>query len=220
VEVIESFFNAVNLPATALLILVLLYWSLVIFGMLDLGIFHFDIHIDPSSPTDGLPDIGSAAAGFGGTLKAVLGFFYLGRIPTMILVSVFALVFWLATIYTNQYFNPTAELERAVLLWGPVMIGSLLVTKVLFWPCLSFFDEMATNHGELENTLVGKMATVTTSEVTETFGQVTIEQQGPPIVLNARAAAMDRYTKGEVVQILSHDSQSNTYLIVAVGGKK
>jgi hypothetical protein len=72
----------------------------------------------------------------------------------------------------------------------------------------------------MENTLVGKLATVATSEVTETFGQVVIEQQGPPIVLNARAAPLDRFTRGQVVQILSHDSQTNTYLIAASGGKK
>jgi hypothetical protein len=220
VEVIESFFNSVNLPATALLILVLIYWSLVIFGMLDLSVFDFDVHVDSGTPTDSLPDIGSAAAGFGGTLKAVLGFFYLGRIPTMILLSAFALVFWLATVYTNQFFNPAAELQRGMMLWAPVMAVSLIMTKLLFWPCLSFFDEIATNHGELENTLIGKMATVTTSEVTESFGQVTIEQQGPPIVLNARTAAMDRFNRGEIVQILSHDSHTNTYLIAAVGGKK
>lgn len=219
-DVISSFFNAVNLPATVLLILVLFYWSLVIFGMLDLGVFDFDWNYETSAPTDGVPDVASASAGFGGALKAVLGFFYLGRVPTMILMSAFALVFWLVTVYSNQYFNPAAQLERAVFLWAPVMAGSLILTKLLFWPCLSFFDEMATNHSELENTLVGKMATVTTSEVTETFGQITIEQQGPPIVLNARAAAMDRFAKGEVVKILSHDSQSNTYLIAAVGGKK
>ncbi|MBL8854187.1 MAG: hypothetical protein JNK57_09465 [Planctomycetaceae bacterium] len=219
-DVISSFFNAVNLPATVLLILVLFYWSLVIFGMLDLGVFDFDWNYETSAPTDGVPDVASASAGFGGALKAVLGFFYLGRVPTMILVSAFALIFWTATVSTNLYLNEAAELSRGLLLWAPIMLGSLLLTKVFFWPFLSFFDEMATNHSELENTLVGKMATVTTSEVTETFGQITIEQQGPPIVLNARAAAMDRFAKGEVVKILSHDSQSNTYLIAAVGGKK
>lgn len=219
-DVIQSFFNPVNLPATALLILVLLYWSLVIFGMLDLGVFDFDWNIEPSVPTDGVPDIAGASAGLGGGFKAVLGFFYLGRVPTTILVSVFALVFWAFTVYTNLYFNPSALLVRGMMLWVPLMLGSLVLTKAFFWPFLRFFDEMATNHGELENTLVGKMATVTTSEVTETFGQITIEQQGPPIVLNARAAAMDRFARGEVVKILSHDSQSNTYLIAAVGGKK
>jgi hypothetical protein len=219
-DALSSFFNAVNLPATMLLILVLFYWSLVIFGMLDLGVFDFDWNFEPTAPTDGVPDISSATVGVGGAFKALLGFFYLGRVPTMFLVSVFALIFWTATVSTNLYLNPNAEMSRGLWLWAPIMAGSLILSKVFFWPFLAFFDEMTKNHGELENTLVGKMATVSTSEVTETFGQITIEQQGPPIVLNARAAAMDRFAKGEVVQILSHDSQSNTYLIAAVGGKK
>ena len=109
-DVISSFFNAVNLPATVLLILVLFYWSLVIFGMLDLGVFDFDWNYETSAPTDGVPDVASASAGFGGALKAVLGFFYLGRVPTMILMSAFSLVFWLLRVYSNQYFNPAIQL--------------------------------------------------------------------------------------------------------------
>jgi hypothetical protein len=220
VDVIANYFNAVNLPATLLLMVVMLYWLLVIFGTLDLGALDFELSWDVANPTEGVPDVGSAAAGAGGTLKAVLGFFYLGRVPTMALLSVFALILWLATVVVNQTYNPQAELLRAALLWPPVIGGSLLLTKLVFWPLLPIFDEMHRRHGDLDNTLVGKQATVTTSEVTETFGQVVIEHQGPPIVLNARAAAMDRFIKGDVVQILSHDSSSNTYLIAAVGGKK
>jgi hypothetical protein len=220
VDVIASYFNAVNLPATLLLIVVMLYWLLVIFGTLDLGTLDLDLGWDIVNPTDGVPDVGSAAAGTGGILKGVLGFFYLGRVPTMAVLSVFALIFWLATMLINQSYNPQAELLRGALLWPPVVSGSLLLTKLILWPLLPLFDEMHRRHGELDNTLVGKQATVMTSEVTETFGQIVIEQHGPPIVLNARAAPLDRFTKGQVVQILSHDSNSNTYLITAVGGKK
>jgi hypothetical protein len=220
VEVIATYFNAVNLPATVLLLLVTLYWLMVIFGAFDLGALDFDLGWEPVSPTDGVPDIAGAAAGAGGLFKAVLGFFYLGRVPTIALLSVFALIFWLGTVLINQWINPTADVLRGILSWAPVALGSLLLTRLVFWPLLPLFDEMHRRHGEIENTLVGKLATVATSEVTETFGQVVIEQQGPPIVLNARAAPLDRFTRGQVVQILSHDSQTNTYLIAASGGKK
>lgn len=219
-EVIAAYFNVVNLPATVLLLLVTLYWLLVIFGAFDFGSLDLDLGWEPPAPTDGIPDISGAAAGAGGLFKAVLGFFYLGRVPTIALLSVFALVFWLGTVLINQAYNPEADWLRGVLSWGPIALGSLLLTKLVFWPLLPLFDEMHRRHGELENTLVGKLATVSTSEVTETFGQVVIEQQGPPIVLNVRAAPLDRFTRGQVVKILSHDSQTNTYLIAASGGKK
>ncbi len=219
-EVIATYFNAVNLPATILLLLIMLYWLMVIFGAFDLGALDFDLGWEPVSPTEGVPDIGSAAAGAGGLFKAVLGFFYLGRVPTIALLSVFALIFWLGTVLINQAYNPQADWVRGMLSWAPIALGSLLLTKLVLWPMLPLFDEMHRRHGELENTLVGKLATVATSEVTESFGQVVIEQQGPPIVLNARAAPLDRFTRGQVVQILSHDSQTNTYLIAASGGKK
>lgn len=219
-EVLATYFNAVNLPATVLLLLVTLYWLLVIFGAFDLGSLDLDWGWEASVPTDGVPDIGGAAAGAGGVFKAVLGFFYLGRVPTIALLSVFALIFWLGTVLINQAYNPEADLVRGMLSWAPISLGSLLLTRLIFWPMLPLFDEMHRRHGELENTLVGKLATVSTSEVTETFGQVMIEQQGPPIVLNARAAPLDRFVQGQVVQILSHDSQTNTYLIAASGGKK
>lgn len=219
-EVIATYFNAVNLPATILLLLLMLYWLMVIFGPFDFGALDFDLGWEPVSPTEGVPDIGSAAAGAGGLFKAVLGFFYLGRVPTIALLSVFALIFWLGTVLINQSYNPQADWIRGMLSWAPIALGSLLLTKLVLWPMLPLFDEMHRRHGELENTLVGKLATVATSEVTENFGQIVIEQQGPPIVLNARAAPLDRFTQGQVVQILSHDSQTNTYLIAASGGKK
>ncbi len=219
-DVIATFFNAANLPATVLLLLISFYWLLVILGLFDLELFDFDLSSEPASGGDGITDLTTAAAGAGGIFKAVLGFFYLGRVPMMILLSGFALIFWVVTTISNHYFNPEGEVWLMLYTWVPTMIGSLLLTKLVFWPMAPLFDELHKPTPEMVNTLIGKVGTVTTSEVTESFGQIAIEQQGPPIVLNVRAASMDRFTRGDAVQIVSHDSNNNTYLIASVGGKK
>jgi len=216
-EVIASYFNAVNFPATVLLLLVLAYWLLVVVGVAGLEFLDFG-GLQP--PELGDPsDLVSGVEGAGGLLKAVLAFFYMGRVPTMVLLSVFALVFWLVTVMTNQYFNPHGDPVGLLYTWVPTMVGSLLLTKLIFWPMLPLFDQLNQSSHEVENTLIGKQAMVTTSQVTERFGQVTIEQDGPPIVLNVRARPLDSFAKGDVVQIDSYEPTDHTYLVVPCGEK-
>ena len=218
-EEIFTYFAWVNLPATALLILVVAYWSLVVLGLADLGGFDLDLG-GGEPPVDASLGAGAAASSAGGLFPAVLGFFYLGRVPTMLLLSIFSVCFWLASVYGNSWLNPEHEIAGFVWLWPSTVAVSLLATKIIFWPLLTFFDEVGRPHTPPANTLVGKLAVVSTSEVTDQFGQISVEQQGPPIVLNARAASMDRFQRGETVVIVSHDPDNNTYMISPCGEKK
>jgi hypothetical protein len=198
-EFIMEILRPVNLPATLLLGFVVAYWLMVILGAVGVDSLDIDTDVDA--------DVGSG----GGPLMAAFEFFYLGEVPLTILFSIFALLFWIVTIISNHYFNANWSWVVALYLFIPCLVASLLATKVAVLPMVPFFRSIAAE-SNAQQELVGKSARVTTSELTDAFGQIEITHDGPPIVLNARSRGA-RFTQGDTVEIASFDAETNTYLV-------
>ena len=96
----------VNLPASFLLGLVLLYWLMVILGVLGMDAFDLDLDADLDFDVEADVDGHFEGSVFG----KVLDFFHLGDVPIMIVVSFFVLNMWIITIVSNHYFNPEPPL--------------------------------------------------------------------------------------------------------------
>ena len=111
-------------------------------------------------------------------------------------------------------------MTTALYLIPAVGVVSLLITKVALWPTLGFFDSLDGNNAERPNRLLGLHGLVTSTVVDEKFGQVTIEQNGPPIVLNVYCGELDRFKKGDAVTIVEYNPAKNTYLIAPYAEKK
>lgn len=217
-DAVSEYFAGPNLAATLLLLLVVLYWLLMIVGVVGIDALDFDFDADVDVGSD-LPGADGLEAG-GSLLGVVVAFFYLGRIPVMLLMSVFSLIFWLATIYGNRYLNPEMEAFPTLYVLPIAAMVSLVATKLVFWPTLGFFDGMDGKHRERPNRLLGLNGLVTSTEVTEKFGQVTVEQNGPPIVLNVYCGELDRFKKGDLVTLVEYNANKNTYLIAPYAEKK
>lgn len=200
-EFFAEMFQPVNMPATVLMLIVAAYWLMVIFGTVGLDLFDIDLSIDAEGGVEDLPI---------GMLPEVLGFFNVGKVPVTILGSVFALVLWTTTMMGNQILNPDAFLQRGILIMGVVAFASLFVTKLLTWPLVPVFESM--NREEVERLKPGTMARITSTDVSDSFGEVMIERSGPPVVLNARCYGA-RLQQGEIVQLISFDSDNNTWLV-------
>jgi len=221
-EAINEFFHITNLPATILLLLVLFYWILVMVGVLGTDLFDFDFNVDTDMSLDVDSDLAGAEgleAG-GSILQAFLGFFYLGRVPTMLFVSVFSLVMWVSSVYFNRWLNITPDWLKLAATWPLATVSGLLLTRLFLMPLVPWIDAANGDIDDKPNALLGKHGLVSTSEVTSKFGQVTIEQDGPPIVLNVRCGEMDRFNKGDVVSLVHFDIHTNSYFVEPFGEKK
>jgi hypothetical protein len=211
---LNEIFQPVNLPATGLLLLVAGYWLLVIFGAFGSDAFDVDLGADVDGidvDTGGDLQVGDLADH--GLFVTALEFFYLGTVPLTVLVSVFALLFWVFTVTANHYWN--SEWSWLVELWllGPCLIVSLFTTRLVLMPTIPFFSKMNAKDEETgSSSLVGQQAMVSTSEVTDSFGQAEIAQDGPPIVLNVRCYGA-RLQKGDVVDLVSYDPTTHSYLV-------
>ena len=202
-EFFQEIIQGPNLIATGLLILVAIYWLCVILGFLGLEALDIDLDVDADVDVD----VGGSFE-FGDLLR----FFHLGEVPVMIFVSFFAMFFWLTTIMTNHYFNHEFSMLVMLLFIMPCILVSLLATKLVIMPMVPLFVTENDPH-KSRKMLVGQKAIVTTSEVNEKFGQVSIKQDGPPIVLNARTNDGNTLTKGEFVELVEHIKDGDLFIV-------
>lgn len=195
-DLIIDAFSPVNLVPTLLLLLVLLYWLLVIVGVVSEGITDFDLELPDA---DAGPWLGAAK------------FLYLGDVPIMIVVSLFVLFFWATTVVSNYFFNPNLSFLVVAYCLLPNLLASVIITKLILFPLVPWIRKFSRE--ELQHSdFVGRQAVVHSLEVNHEFGQIAIEHDGPPIVLNARCyGSVPRH--GDLVEIVEHQSVNDTYII-------
>lgn len=199
--------NPVVLPFTILLALSALYWIFVITGLLGMELF--DIEWDVDADFDG-----DAATGGDTFAIQALKFFHVGEVPIMIIVSFFSLSMWVVTYISTWYLQESeAATWVPVLLIGPNLLLSLLLTRFALLPFRSFFRSLHDVHSARAK-IVGKVCLITSLEVNEKHGQAEIAQDGPSIVVNVCCKKGEQMRKGDAALIDSYCTDSNTYLVV------
>jgi hypothetical protein len=242
IEFFNECVNYVNLPATTLMIMILLYWLMVMIGVFGMDSFDFDLDVNPDIGLDvdvGLDaDLGvdadfgvdahaggvdaAPATSFGGSsttgnegfLRTVFEFFYLGEVPIVIIGTFFVLFFWIATFVTNHFFNLDPQRLLVSLLWlTPNFVISLALTRVTMIPFAMVFKKPPPENIRREE-MYGIIGRVTTSEVTEKFGQMEIKQYNEPeMTINVRTRPGKKLGKGDAAKIISYDNSNGTFLV-------
>ena len=232
IEFLQECVNYVNLPATLLMIGVLLYWVMVmvgVFGMdavdldfdmdADVGL-DADVGIDADVGVDGGVDgapatsfSGSSTTGNEGIFKQVFDFFYLGEVPIVIIGTFFALALWVATIMTNHWYNQDQRLLISLLWLIPNLIFSLVVTRISMIPFIQIFKRPPPENKTREE-MYGLIGRVTTSEVTDKFGQIEVKPDNEPeMILNVRTQAGEKLAKGDAAKIVSYNHDNGTFFV-------
>ncbi|MGA0332567.1 MAG: hypothetical protein ACO3NW_01270 [Kiritimatiellia bacterium] len=201
-ELFDASFNVVNLPATLLLILVLVHWLIVIVGAMDMISLESELDFELDLDAEG-----------GGLDKGdwVLEYLNAKYVPLSILLSVFALSFWTISLYANWYLHR----NQSGLLGTAVFFGNLIVSahiaKFCTAPLVPLFKSLRAQMSAKMD-LLGKRAVVTSSKADATFGQAQIRLDGPEINLNVRTEG-EELPRGTEVVILSHEEATDTYII-------
>ena len=87
-ELLEFAFSGINLVPTVLMIFVIIYWFIVILGIVDIDSLDFDLDMDLDADADLDADVDV------GGLSSVLAFFNIGHMPLMVFVTFFTLPLW------------------------------------------------------------------------------------------------------------------------------
>ena len=210
-ELLQAAVSPPNLLPTGLLVFVLLYWVLVIVGMLSSDTL--DYHVDHAH-VDVHHDFGAHHTGMGvDWLNNALVFFNLGRVPLMFWLSFVALPLWIGSILANHYLGNTSLLIGLALL-VPLLVVSLIVAKMLTQPFVRLFAALEKNH-EQDTQPVGKVCTVLLPTTHDRLGQASVRlSDGAPIVLNVKAASTQaQLRKGDTALVIDFDAQRRCYLI-------
>lgn len=200
-ELLQAAVSPPNLPPTALLVFVLLYWLTVMIGLLDASSLDLDIEAETDA------NILSTDWFDGG-----LAFFNLGRIPLMVFLSFVAVPMWAGSILTNYYTGNTSFLLGLVFLL-PLFTGSLFLAKFLTLPFVKLFAVLEKDHGA-GAVVIGKVCTILLPVTAERLGQATVHIDGSPLMLNVKAAsATAELRKGDTALVIDFDAQRRVYLI-------
>ena len=217
-EVIQEAFAAVNLLPTVLLLLMVVYWITVIIGALDLDFLNVDLDTDIQADMDLDVDAdmdadleGGLEAG-GGWLHTLLAFIYVGEVPVMILLTIFALSAWFVSLMANHYLNPDGSWLIAMAFIVPNLILSVLAVKVLGRPFVWVFRGLNKDYNVAKD-VIGSECTVITSKVSSRMGQAEVATRGAPILLNCRTVDGTVLRKGDRATVVRIDSGRGVYIV-------
>lgn len=213
---------------TGLLALSVFYWLFVIVGALDtdaLGAADGAAHGMEGAVKGALEgaadavghghvDVGHGADVHGGhgdvdvegADAGLLAALRLRDAPLTVVISFFALFGWLITGLYGLTFGVPGWLAGSLLLLGTCVV-SLVMTSLAIRPLAPAFK----TQGATSNPgLVGKIAEVSTGEVTERFGQATLSAGGAPFILQIRDTT-GTLKRGDKVVLVHWDEASNAF---------
>ena len=190
----------VNMPYTALVGLMGLYWLTVILGVLDIEVFDFDLDVD------------AEIEGGGG-----LAFLNIGAGPFSIWLSIFALQMWLYSIIFNLVVDaiPAVQLSDALrfISCSVVFIPfAAIVTKFATHPINKIFEIKSIS----KHQFVGKECLVTSLKVDEEFGTGEVRIEGTPQLLDIRAKPEEMLKKGDKALIFKYDAERDVFYVTNI----
>lgn len=201
IELIHASMRWPTLPATVLVVICVLYWLCVIIGVLDLDLLDFDLDLEVGTGNPSVLDFGFIG----------LKFLNLGEVPVMLWMSIFALSMWMLSIN----FDADAAID-SVMDYLPLFLRnlgiSLVVTKLVTQPFKGYFQFTPPNQIE---TLLGKSCYVTSSSVTEKFGQAELQTDGAPLKLHIRSED-ESIQKGDLVRLTDYDTEKQVFYVVKI----
>ncbi|MHB1308159.1 MAG: hypothetical protein ACYDC1_06585 [Limisphaerales bacterium] len=234
-----------NLPFTALLGGVVIYWTLVALGLLSWdsgpdasleggGDLAHDVHADAHAHAPAQGEAGTGADAHGdahagdhgdggadhgsGVVAGLMRFLHLGEMPLMIVLSVQVLCLWFFAMIANHYWTE-GSVMWAALFTVPNVLLSLVVTRYVTWPLAKFFRALNREYDE-HLPLTGRTCVIESGEANATFGQARIHTRGAPVVINVRTSDGEALRKGDTALVVREDKARRVFFVVKVTDDK
>ncbi len=227
-ELLTAILSFPTILFTGLVGLSLFYWLFVIVGAIDLdgadgavdgavkGALEGSVKGALEGAADGAAEgVGHAGHGHGdvdldvdveGADAGLLAALRLRDAPVTVVFSLFALFAWLLTGLYALTFGAPGWLVGTGLLLGSSVV-SLILTSFAIRPLAPAFK---THGAQKHNDLVGKIAEVSTGEVTAKFGQATVNDGGAPFILQIRDTT-GTLKRGDKVVLVHFDAADNAF---------
>jgi len=207
-ELFNATFSLINIIPTVLLMFIVAYWLLVIFGALDISSFDFDIDADMEFDADAEIDAtGDVSVSW---LNNVLSFFNIDKIPLMVFMTLWIIPVWFVSIMANHILGNSIFLFSIVLLI-PNLIVCLLIAKPLTYPFIRLFTYLDKD-SESSQVLLGKVGKVIIGGSSDKIGQGEVIIDGSNYRLNIKTKTGE-IKKGEQILVVNYLSDLKHYIV-------
>ncbi len=201
---LDASLSGLNIIPTVLMAFVLIYWIIVIIGVIDIDTLDFDVDVEADLDVDGDVEVG------GEGIAGVLSFFNIGHMPFMIFLSFLAFPLWVLSILSAQYFGITNLFANAGIL-VLLFVASLFIAKIFTTPIAKFYLKLR-QEDEAVNP-IGKRCKVLLTVKSNSMGQAEIKANGTSILISAVTRDGVEIKKGEYALVIDHIKDKNHYLI-------
>jgi len=203
-ELLEQALLPFNLPLTIALGVVVLFWLFVLLGFFTTETFEVDL-----TPEVLDADTFSLPALIGKLTNAA-------DIPVTIIVSLYTLFLWMASVLGNYYFNPAQSNLIGLAILGGGLFAALVLTKAITQPLVPMMRKM--KDSEKAPPVIGQSGVVRSLEVDGTYGQVLVEREGgaPALLVCRTSDGASSIPRGTEVLIIDHDEVTSRYIVRSI----
>ena len=167
---------------------------------------HSDLHLDADTTSFG---------------NGFLTFLSVGQVPVSIIFTILFFIQAIIGVWLNQFAIQNLEITLAWQFWTLFFVNfgisffiAVFIAGFVLKPLKPFFRDYGIVR--TANSLVGKVAIVSSSQVTKDFGNATFKLEGGDIVdLSVRAAEKESiFVRGQEVVIVEFKEEKNIYLVM------
>lgn len=187
---------------SVLLLVVLMYWLLAMFGLLDLDV------LNVSMSGDGELELGGVAG--------LLARWGLDGVPMTLILSVIVFIGWLLSYFADYLLLRLLPFDSLRYLFGAgVLLGASVLavplSGLLLHPLKPLFARLRPVSSE---SLLGRSALVRSPQVTLSQGQAALDDGGAGLILQVRAEP-GQFQRGDRVVLVEYIEAQNAYRVIA-----
>ncbi|WP_343307978.1 hypothetical protein AAHN97_12550 [Chitinophaga niabensis] len=208
-NIVDLLFNPLsNAIMTVTTGVTVIYWIFnLIFGNVlgdgDLDADGIDTDVDADADLDGDAS----------TWDKLLAFVNVGKVPFMIVLSVFKLIAWIFTLASSIVFNLITWGWMSVFILIPVIIVAFIITRFATRPLIKLYHAMGYN-GEEAYDLLGRNARMLSAISGDTIGFAELKVQGDVVRINVKSKTGEAIRFDADVMIMDESPDKKYYIVV------
>lgn len=190
---------------TVIVAILTIFWIFTLLGGMDMDAIDISGDVDVDADIDA--DIGSPSA-----VSEFLSFLNIGRVPFMLVVTVFMLIIWIGSLIITGVINIEFLGSLSALILIPLAIVSIFLTKLTTAPMAKFFDKIG-YRGEEEIDFLGRSGKMTSTIAKDKVGTAEFVIDKNPIRLNVRSIDGEELKYGDYIIIADETPDRKVYLV-------
>ncbi|MEJ1242290.1 hypothetical protein WBG78_29345 [Chryseolinea sp. T2] len=153
------------------------------------------------------------AGGDKSVVQSALEFVNIGKVPFMVVYSVFKFIAWIITLTSSIFLGLTSWGWKSVIILVPVLFVAYLITAYATKPLVKVYEAMGYN-GEESQDLMGRIAKMKSAISGDKIGAAELKVQSDIIRINVKSKTGESIGYDADVMITGESADKKFYLVV------